>query len=115
MLRIAIFIGLSCLNCSGVTTENSGICVFFLIKYGDSVVLVILTATLLSVFVDIEWEISRLAVPENFSSGITVPVVFHSERWSTNAKIVFVVLFGIFAHQRWRLAGVLRLCHLRWF
>ena len=36
-----------CLDCSGVTTENSAICVCFLIRYGDSVVLVTLTAILL--------------------------------------------------------------------
>ena len=79
ILRIAISTGLLCLDCSGVTTENSAICVCFLIRYGDSVVLVILTAILLSIIVDIEWEISRLAVSVNFSSGVTVPVVFHLE------------------------------------
>ena len=46
------------------------------------------------IFVDIEWQISRLAVYVNFSSGVTVPVVFHSEGWSTKAGIVFVVLGG---------------------
>ena len=68
-----------CLDCSGVTTENSEICVCFSIRYGVSVVLVTLTAILLSIIVDIEWEISRLAVSVNFSSGVTVPVVFHFE------------------------------------
>ena len=30
-----------------------------------------------------------------FSTGVTVPVVFHSDKWSTNAVIVFVVICGI--------------------
>ena len=67
----------------------------FLIRYGDSVVLVILTAILLSIIVDIEWEISRLAVSVNFFSGVTVPVVFHLEGWSMKAVTVFVVAGGI--------------------
>ena len=87
-----------CLDCSGVTTENSAICVCFLIRYGDSVVLVTLTAVLLSIIVDIEWEISKLAVSVNFSNGVTVtvPVVFHFDGWSMNAVTVFVVVGGIF-------------------
>ena len=84
-----------CLDCSGVTTENSAICVCFLMWYGDSVVLVILTAILLSIIVEIEWEISRLAVSVNFSSGVTVPVVFHFDGWSMKALIVFVVVGGM--------------------
>ena len=44
ILRITISTGLMCLDCSGVTTENSAICVCFLIRYGDSVALVTLTA-----------------------------------------------------------------------
>ena len=84
-----------CLDCSGVTTENSAISVCFLIRYGDSVVLVTLTATLLSFFVDIEWEISKLAVSVNFSNGVTVPVVFHFDGWSTKAVFVFVVVGGM--------------------
>ena len=91
----AISTGLMYLDCSGVTTENSAICVFFLIRYGDSVLLVCLTETLLSNTVDIEWEISRLAVSVNFSTGVTVPVVFHYEGWLTEAVIVFAVLGGI--------------------
>ena len=54
----------------------------FLMRYGDSVVLVTLTAILLSFIVDIEWEISRLSVSVNFSNGVTVPVVLHFEGWS---------------------------------
>ena len=54
ILRIAISTGLMCLDCSGVTTENSAICVCFLIRYGDSFVLVTLTAILLSIIVNIE-------------------------------------------------------------
>ena len=84
-----------CLDCSGVTTENSAICVCFLIRYGDSVVLVTLTAILLLIIVDIEWEISRLAVSVNFSNVVTVPVVFHFDGWSMKAVIVFVVVGGI--------------------
>ena len=54
MLRIAISTGIMCLDCSGVTTEISAICVCFLISYGDSVVLVTLTAFLLLIMIDIE-------------------------------------------------------------
>ena len=84
-----------CLDCSGVTTENSAIYVCFWIRYGDSVVLVTLTAILLSIIVDIEWEISKLAVSVNLSNGVTVPVVFHFDGWSTKAVIVFVVVGGM--------------------
>ena len=84
-----------CLDCSGVTTENSAICVCFLIRYGDSIVLVTLTAVLLSIIVDLEWEISKLAVSVNFFRGVTVPAVFHFNGWSTKAVIVFVVVGGI--------------------
>ena len=78
-----------------MTTEISVTCVFFLIEYGDSVVLVTLTATFLSSIVDVEWEISRLAASIIFCNGVTLTVVFHSEGWSTKAVIVFVVLGGI--------------------
>ena len=81
--------------CCGVTTENSTICVCFLIRYADSVVLVDLTFILLSNIVDIEWEISELAVSVDFSNGVTVTVVFHFDGWSTEAVIVFVVVSGI--------------------
>ena len=84
-----------CLDCSGVTTENSAICVCFLIRYGDSVVLVTLTALRLSISVDIEWEISRLAVSVNFSNGVTVPVVLHFDGWSMKAMTVLVVAGGM--------------------
>ena len=84
-----------CLDCSGVTTENSATCVCFLIGYGDSVVLVTLTAILLSVIVNIEWEISKLAVSVNFSNGVTVPVVFFFHGWSMKAVIVFAVVGGM--------------------
>ena len=84
-----------CLDCCGVTTENSAICVCFLIKYGASVVLVTLTAIRLAIIVDIEWEISRLAVSVNFSNGVTVPVVFHFDGWSMKAVIVLVVAGGM--------------------
>ena len=84
-----------CLDCSGVTTENSAICACFLIRYGDSVVLVILTAVRLSIFVDIEREMSKLAVSVNFSNGVTVPIAFHCDGWSKKAVIVFIVVGGI--------------------
>ena len=75
--------------------ENSAICVCFLIRYGDSVVLVTLTAIRLSIIVDIEWEISRLAVSVNFSNGVTVPVVLHFYGWSMKAVTVLVVAGGM--------------------
>ena len=78
-----------------MTPDNSAICVFFLVRYGDFLVLVTLTAILLSNIVDIEWKVSGLAICVNFSDGVTVPVVFHSEDSSTNTVIVFVVLEGI--------------------
>ena len=84
-----------CSECSGVTTENSAICLCFLIKYGDYVVLVTLTAFLLSIIVDIEREINKLAVSVNFSNGVTVPVVFHFDGWSMKDVIVFVVFGGM--------------------
>ena len=78
-----------------MTTENSTTYVCFLLKYGDSVVLVTLTAILLSIIVDIEWKIRKLAVSVNFSNGVTVPVVFHFDGWSTKAVIVLVVVGGM--------------------
>ena len=84
-----------CLDCSGVTTEHSAICACFLIRYGESVVLVTLTAIFLSIIVYIEWEIGKLAVSVNFSNGVSVPVVFHFDGWSMKAVIVFVVVGGM--------------------
>ena len=78
-----------------MTTENSAICVISLFRYGDSVALVTLTVILLSNIIDIEWEISKLAVSVNFSNGVTVAVVFRFDGWSTNAVTVFVVVGGI--------------------
>ena len=75
ILRTAVSTGLTNMDCSGVTRENSAICVFFLIKCGDSVVLVVLTAIFLSTIVEIEWDISRLAASVNFHTGVTVPLV----------------------------------------
>ena len=84
-MRIAVSTSLMILDCSGVTTENSATCVFFFIEYGDSVVLVIRTAVFLSIIVEIEWDISRLAASVNFPTGVTVPVVCHSDgRWVVN-------------------------------
>ena len=93
-MRIAVSTGLMNLDCSGVTTENSSTCVFFVIEFGDSVVLGILTAVFLSIIAEIEWDISRLAATINFPTGVTVPAVCHSNGWSTNAVIVFVVNGG---------------------
>ena len=87
--------GLKCLDCSGVLTENSAIGVCFLIRYADSVVLVTLIAILLSIVVNNEWEMNKLAVSANFYKSVTVPVVFHFDGWSTKAVIVFVVVGGI--------------------
>ena len=84
-----------CLDCAGLTTENSAICACFLIRHGDSVVLVTLVAILLSIIVNIEWEISKLAVSVNFSNRVTVPLGFLFGGWSTKAVIVFVVVGGI--------------------
>ena len=84
-----------CVDCSGVTTENYANCVCFLIRYGDSVVLVTLTANLLSIIVDIQWEISKLAVSVNFSNSVTVPVLFHFDGWPTKVVINFVVVAGM--------------------
>ena len=95
ILSIATSTGLMCLDCSGVTTENSAICVCFLMKYGDSVVLVTLTAILLSNIVEIEWELGRPVVSVNFSNGVTVPVVFHFDGWSMKDVTVFVVVGGM--------------------
>ena len=75
-----------------MTTENSAICVCFLIRYGDSVFLVTLTAILLSNIVEIECKISKFAVSVNFSNGATVPVVLHFDGWSSKAVIVLVVI-----------------------
>ena len=65
--------GLINLDCSGLTTENSAICVFLLIKYGDSIVLVLLTAVFLSFLIGIEWDFSRHAASVNIPTVVTVP------------------------------------------
>ena len=64
-------------------------------SYGGSVVLVTLTAILLSIIVDIVSEVSKLAVSVNFSNGVKVPVVFHFDGWSMKAVIVFDVVGGM--------------------
>ena len=84
-----------CLDCSGVTTENSAICVCLSIRYGDYVVMVTLTAILLSIIIDTECEISKLALSVNFSNGVIVPFVFHFDGWSTKIVIVFAVFGGM--------------------
>ena len=81
-------------DCSEVTTDSSAICVFFLTEYGDFVLLVTLTVIFLSVIIDIENDISRIAVSVTFPTGIIVPVVFRSDGWSTNAVIAFFVISG---------------------
>ena len=57
--------------------------------------LVTLTDIFLSNTVDVEGDITRLAFFVNFSTGFTVPVVILSDKWSTNALIVSVVIYGI--------------------
>ena len=54
----------------------------------------------------------RLSISVNFSTGVTVPVVFHSDKWSTNAVIVFVVICGIVMLSRTRTAWGLALVWL---
>ena len=79
-------------DCSGVTLAISPIYLLSFIRHGDSVVLVNLTAAFLKFFGNIDCEMGKLAVSVNFSNGVTVPVFYHSEGWSTKAVIVFVVL-----------------------
>ena len=76
---IAVSTGLMNIDYSGATTENSTICVLFLIVLGDPLVFVTLTATFLSNIVKIECEISRLAVSVKLPTGVTVTVVFQSD------------------------------------
>ena len=98
-----------------MTTENFATCVCFFLRYDNSVVLVALTAFLLSIIVDMEREISKLAVSVNFSYGITVPVVFHFDGWSTEAGIAFVVVGGIVRASSVMAGCGLLLFHLRSF
>ena len=56
--------------------------------------LVILNAIFLSMIVEMEWDISRRAASVNYPTGVTVPVVCHSDGWPTKAVIVFVVIGG---------------------
>ena len=77
--------------------------------------MVTLTAIFLSIIVDFEREISKIAVWVNFFNGVTVPVVFHSDGWLAKAVIVFVVLGDIVKASSviTGCAVVLRLFHLR--
>ena len=79
ILKIAVSTGLVNLACYGETAEDSETCVFLSVENGDSVVLVILTAVFLSHTVEFQLDISRLAASVNFSTGVTVPVVCHSD------------------------------------
>ena len=45
-----------------------------------------------------DYNTSKLAVSANLSIGVTVPVMFLSDGWSTNAVMVFVVI-GVFVSQ----------------
>ena len=103
------------LDCSRVTTENSATWVFFLIEYGDSVVLVTLTAVFLSIYVNIERDISRLPASVNYPTNVTVPVVCHDDGWSTNAVIVSVVKGGTVMQSRIRTGCGLALASLAEF
>ena len=78
-----------------MTTAKCAFCVCFLIRCGDSVVLVTLTAIFLSIIVDIERTISKLAVSVDFSKVVTVLVVLHFDGWSAKTVIVFRVVGGI--------------------
>ena len=98
-----------------MTTVSSATCVWFLIRYGDSVLLVTRTAIFLSLSVDIEGEISKLAVSVNFSKGFTVPVVFDFDGWSTKAVIAFVVVGGIIRALSVMTGWLLRLFHWKRF
>ena len=93
ILRIAVSTGLMKLDSSGVPMDGSAICVLFwsyrLIQW-----CVTLTATFLLSMVDNEFQTSRLAVKVNLSIGVTVPLLFLSDGWSTKAAIVFVVMGG---------------------
>ena len=55
--------------------------------------LVNLTAIFFSNIIEI--EINRLAANAKFSSGVTVPVVFHCDGWATTVSIVFVATGGV--------------------
>ena len=57
---------------------------------------VILVAVILSIIVETEWDIGGLAASVNFPTGVTLPVVCHSDGRSKNAVIVFVVIGGTF-------------------
>ena len=83
ILRIAVSTGWMNLASSWMNMEDSATSVFRLIKWGVSVVLVTLTATFLSIIVEIEWEIISVAVSVNFSNGVMVAFVFQSEGCST--------------------------------
>ena len=81
------------LDCYGVTTEKMAICIFLLIEYDDSVVLVIRTAVFLSIIFETEWDISRLDASVIYPTGDTTPAVCHSDVFSTNL-IVFYAIGG---------------------
>ena len=95
ILKIADSAGLINLDCSRITTESSALCVFILIVSDESIVVVTLTSAFLSNTVDIEWDISKLAVSLILSSGVAAPAVFHSNGWATKTVIIFVAFGGI--------------------
>ena len=74
-----------------VKTAKSATGVVLFVVLDDTVVLVILTATLLETRADIEWEIIRLAVSVSLSTDVTVLVVFRSDGWSMKTVLVFVI------------------------
>ena len=64
-------------------------------SYLNKVVMFIPTAIFLSIIVQIERYIIRLAASVNFSTGVTIPVLFHSDERPTKTVIAFVVIGGI--------------------
>ena len=84
-----------CLECSGVTTENlQSVYSFWL----DLMIPFYWLPWLLffcQLLSTLNGKSAKLAVSTNFSGGFTVPVVFHSDGWSTKFVIVFVVFGGI--------------------
>ena len=68
---------------------------------------VTLSATFLSINVDIESKVSRVAISVSVPTGVRVYGEFHSEGWSAEAVIVFVVFGAIVgASSKWTTWGL---------
>ena len=74
ILKNAMSTGLINMDCYGFTTENSPMCVCFLMVCCHSIVLITPMATWLPTIVDIEWQICKFAVPLNLFYRFSVPV-----------------------------------------